>query len=87
MPIPHHIPCSYIKKAFLWSLYYLRNNFKFEKAIFDISKRGGDSRSNAATVGALIGARDGIIREQIEPFISKDLKQLLEVVSIVDDAP
>ena len=72
MPIPHHIPCSYIKKAFLWSLYYLRYNFTFEKAIFDIIERGGDTKNNAATVGALIGARDGIRREQIKSFISKD---------------
>jgi hypothetical protein len=43
MPIPHHIPISYIKKPFLWGLYYLKNNYKYEDAITDIIKRGGDT--------------------------------------------
>ena len=56
MPIPHHIPISYIKKPFLWSLYYLKNNKTYEEAITDVISRGGDIQRNAAIVGGLIGA-------------------------------
>ena len=62
MPILYHIPISDIKKAFLWSLFYLRKNSTFDEAITDIIKRGGDIRSNAAIVGGLIGAVEGINR-------------------------
>ena len=56
MPILHHIPISYIKKPFLWSLYYLKNNKTYEEAITDIISRGGDTQCNAAIVGGMIGA-------------------------------
>ena len=59
MPILDHIPISYIKKPFLWSLFYLRKNYTYEQAIKDVMKRGGDVRSNAAIVGGLIGAVKG----------------------------
>jgi ADP-ribosylglycohydrolase len=39
----------------LWSLYYLRKNKTYEEAIKDMISRGGDTRSNAAIVGGLIG--------------------------------
>jgi ADP-ribosyl-[dinitrogen reductase] hydrolase len=60
MPIPHHIPISYIKKPFLWSLYYLKNNKTYEEAITDIISRGGDTQRNAAIVGGMIGAADSL---------------------------
>jgi ADP-ribosyl-[dinitrogen reductase] hydrolase len=60
MPIPHHIPISYIKKPFLWSLYYLRKNKTYEEAITDIISRGGDTQRNAAIVGGMIGAADSL---------------------------
>ena len=60
MPIPHYRPLTYIKTAFLWSLYYLRKNFSYEEAVKDIILRGGDTRSNAAIVGGLIGAAHGV---------------------------
>ena len=56
MPILNHIPISYIKKSFLWSLFYLKNNSSYENAIKDVILRGGDIKSNAGIVGALIGA-------------------------------
>ncbi len=56
MPILHHIPISYIKKPFLWSLYYLKNNKTYEEAITDIVSKGGDTQRNAAIVGGMIGA-------------------------------
>lgn len=63
MPILNHIPISYIKKSFLWSLFYLRNNYSYEEAIKDVIQRGGDIRSNAAIVGGLIGAAKGVNRK------------------------
>jgi len=63
MPILDHIPISYIKKSFLWSLFYLGRNYTFEHAMKDVISRGGDIRSNAAIVGGLIGAVQGINRE------------------------
>ena len=56
MPVPHYQPISYIIHSFLWSLYYLKKNKTYEVAIKDIISRGGDTRSNAAIVGGLIGA-------------------------------
>ncbi len=56
MPVLHHIPISYIKKPFLWSLYYLKNNKSYEEAITDVISRGGDTQRNAAIVGGMIGA-------------------------------
>ena len=56
MPIPHYRPQSYIKTPLLWSFYYLRKNSTLEEAVVDIITRGGDTRSNAAIVGGLIGA-------------------------------
>jgi ADP-ribosylglycohydrolase len=64
MPNLHHIPISYIKKPFLWSLYYLKNNWTYKKAIKDVIFRGGDIRSNAAIVGGLIGAVKGKNRKE-----------------------
>ena len=60
MPIPHYRPISYIKTAILWSFYYLRNNSTYEEAVKDIISRGGDTKNNAAIVGGLIGAAQGI---------------------------
>lgn len=60
MPVPHERPISYIKTPLLWSLYYLKHNNSYEDAIRDIISRGGDTKSNAAIVGGLIGAVNGI---------------------------
>jgi ADP-ribosyl-[dinitrogen reductase] hydrolase len=65
MPIPHHIPISYIKKPFLWSLYYLKNNKTYEEAITDIISRGGDTQRNAAIVGGMIGAANSLKTENL----------------------
>ena len=62
MPILHHIPISYIKKPFLWSLFCLKRNLTYEGAIKEVIKRGGDIRSNAAIVGAMMGGLPGINR-------------------------
>ncbi len=60
MPDPNNEPINHIKIPFLWSLYYLRKNLTYDEAVKDIISKGGDSRSNAAIIGGLIGATKGI---------------------------
>jgi ADP-ribosylglycohydrolase len=72
MPKVHYRPLNYIKTAILWSLYYLRNGFTYEEAVKDIISKGGDTTKNAAIVGALMGAANGITEEQIQSFEEKD---------------
>jgi len=82
MPIPHYRPISYIKTALLWSLFYLRKNNSYEEAVKDIISRGGDTRSNAALVGGLIGAAYGIGDSKKEIFgfkvVSNNLKEIVK---------
>lgn len=82
MPIPHYRPISYIKTALLWCLFYLRKNVSYEEAVKDIISRGGDTRSNAALVGGLIGAAYGIgdTKQEILGFkvISNNLKEIVK---------
>ncbi len=70
MPVPHERPISYIKNPLLWSLYYLKHEKSYEDAIRDIISRGGDTKSNAAIVGGIIAAANGIgnIALKIEDF-------------------
>jgi ADP-ribosylglycohydrolase len=85
MPIPHYRPINYIKTAILWSLFYLRKGSTYEEAVKDIILRGGDTRNNAAIVGALMGAAQEISEVS---FDGKDEQELLpKIVSIVENAP
>jgi hypothetical protein len=36
MPIPHHIPISYVKKPLLWAFYHLKHGSTYEEAMRDI---------------------------------------------------
>ena len=72
MPIPHYRPISYIKTALLWSLHYLRKNSTYEDAVKDILFRAGDTRSNAAIVGGLMGASHGVSEEQVQSFEQRE---------------
>ena len=56
MPQLHERPITYIKNAFIWALYYLKNEIKLDHALKDILKKGGDTTANAAIVGGLLGA-------------------------------
>ncbi len=78
--LPHLIPIDYIKVPFLWSLYYLKHDFTNEAAIKDIISRGGDTRTNAAIVGGLIGAAKGF--EEIKSIEDIDgvLHQILSII-------
>jgi hypothetical protein len=86
MPIPHYRPVSYIKVSILWSLYYLRNDFTYEAAIKDIISKGGDTRSNAAIIGGLIGAAHGFKMEELKSI--DDIEgQLHQIYYIAEKAP
>ena len=81
MPVPHYRPYSYIKTPLLWSLFYLRKNLTYEEAVKDIISKGGDTRANAAIVGGLIGAANGIGDSQKEIVGIKDvLDNLTEIL-------
>jgi ADP-ribosylglycohydrolase len=60
MPKLHERPIMYIKNAFIWALYYLKNNFTLNDALKDVLKKGGDTTANAAIVGGLLGAACGL---------------------------
>jgi hypothetical protein len=72
MPKPHYRPTIYIKTALLWAFYYLRSNFNYEKAVKDIISKGGDTRSNAAIVGGMIGATNGINGQKVQFVEAKE---------------
>ncbi len=44
----------------MWGFYYLKNEYTYEDAIKDILMRGGDTDTNAAIIGGLLGAAYGI---------------------------
>ncbi len=60
MPVPHERPISYIKTPLLWSFYYLKHEKSCEDAIRDIIYRGGDTKNNAAIIGGITAAANGI---------------------------
>ena len=66
---PHERPISNVKVGFVWAFYYLKNEFTFKDALQSIISKGGDTASNAAIVGGLIGAAHGF--KEI-PAIMKD---------------
>lgn len=80
--LPHLTPIDYIKVPFLWSLYYLKHDFTNEAAIKDIISRGGDTRTNAAIVGGLIGAAKGFSIEEIKSIEDIDgvIHQILSII-------
>ena len=46
--------------ALCWAFYYLHKEINYKDAIFDILMKGGDTDTNAAIVGGLLGAWQGI---------------------------
>lgn len=45
--------------AFSYAFFYLRENYTYEQAVKNILSKGGDTDTNAAIVGGLLGARWG----------------------------
>ena len=58
--IPAHKDIGHIMIAFEYAFFYLKNNIEYEEAIRRMLKQGGDTDTNAAIVGGLLGARYGI---------------------------
>lgn len=51
---------GWVKWGFIQTIYYLRNNTQYETAIKEVLMRGGDTDTNAAIVGSVLGALHGI---------------------------
>lgn len=51
---------GHVKHGFMMALWHLRFKTPFQKAIQETIKQGGDTDTNAAIVGGLLGARDGL---------------------------
>ena len=60
MPQPHIKSIGVIDIAFMWAFYYLNRETSYNDALRDILLRGGDTDTNAAIVGGLLGAAEGI---------------------------
>ena len=61
--------------AFSHSFYFLKNNYSYEDALRQMLSKGGDTDTNAAIVGGLVGARwglDGIPHEWVVNGIKFD---------------
>lgn len=50
---------GWVKIAFQHAFWYLKEGWSYEKALFDILLKGGDTDTNACIIGMLLGARDG----------------------------
>jgi ADP-ribosyl-[dinitrogen reductase] hydrolase len=48
-----------LKIAFVWAFYYLKNEWSYKGALKDMLMQGGDTDTNAAIVGGLLGAAYG----------------------------
>jgi ADP-ribosyl-[dinitrogen reductase] hydrolase len=55
---------GFLKIAFVWSFFYLYHDISYKEAIKDILLQGGDTDTNAAIVGGLLGARYGLSDEE-----------------------
>eukprot|EP00834_Sanchytrium_tribonematis_P001404 NODE_34_length_36538_cov_0.612854.p12 type:complete len:315 gc:universal NODE_34_length_36538_cov_0.612854:20779-21723(+) len=51
---------GHVKHAFMLSFYCLRKHLSYEAAIKDVLKRGGDTDTNAAICGGILGCLHGI---------------------------
>ena len=51
---------GFVLIAFSYAFFYLKNDYTYEDSIRDMLLRGGDTDTNAAIVGGLLGARWGL---------------------------
>ncbi len=75
---------GWAKIAFCYAMYYLKKNFHYSDALKDILRRGGDTDTNCAIIGAVIGALHGAqdipedIKKQVlafDPTTDKGVKR------------
>jgi ADP-ribosylglycohydrolase len=50
---------GFVRVAFRLAFWHAEHTRSWRDAVVDVASRGGDSDTNAAIVGALLGARDG----------------------------
>lgn len=66
---------GWVKWGFIQAIFYLRNNTPYETAIKEVLIRGGDTDTNAAIVGSVLGALhgiNGIPKYMLEPVLAFD---------------
>jgi ADP-ribosyl-[dinitrogen reductase] hydrolase len=51
---------GFVRVAFRLAFWHLMHTTTWRDAVVDVASRGGDADTNAAIVGALLGARDGV---------------------------
>jgi ADP-ribosylglycohydrolase len=52
---------GFVRVAFRLACWHLVHTPSWRAAVVDVASRGGDADTNAAIVGALLGARDGVL--------------------------
>jgi ADP-ribosylglycohydrolase len=55
-----HKTAGFVRVAFRLALWHCVHTTSWRGALIDVASRGGDADTNAAIVGALLGARDGV---------------------------
>lgn len=58
-PVDLHATAGFVRVAFRLAFWHLGHTSSWQAAVVDVASRGGDADTNAAIVGALLGARDG----------------------------
>ena len=59
-PTHLHQAAGFVRVAYRYAFWHLLHTADWRAAILDAANRGGDADTNAAIIGALLGARDGI---------------------------
>lgn len=67
-----HRTAGFVRVAFRLAFWHLRHTSSWRDAVVDVASRGGDADTNAAIVGALLGARDGVTAIP-EPWLARVL--------------
>ncbi len=54
-----YLTAGFVRVAFRLAFWHAVHTRSWRAAVIDVASRGGDADTNAAIVGALLGARDG----------------------------
>jgi len=78
---------GWILHAFHQTFYHFFNQTPFTKAMFEIVSLRGDTDTNAAIAGALLGARDGFKKLAKDKIFLKNYKKILTADTALGDFP
>ena len=67
-----HRTAGFVRVAFRLAFWHASHTASWRDALVDVASRGGDADTNAAIVGALLGARDGVLAIP-DPWIERVL--------------